>query len=124
MPSGRRLATIVALVSIAVLGSAETGAADTVWLCKPGLTSNPCTPRLSTTVFSPSLDRLRTERVRRVRRPRYDCFYVYPTVSDQPGLQAKRRIDPELRCAPVRTGTCATPGAPICASSTAAAGWS
>lgn len=97
MPSGRRLATIVALVSIAVLGSAETSAADTVWLCKPGLRSNPCTPRLSTTVFSPSLERLRTERVRRVRRPRYDCFYVYPTVSDQPGLQANRRIDPELR---------------------------
>jgi hypothetical protein len=34
MPSGRRLATIVALVSIAVLGSAETSAADTVWLCR------------------------------------------------------------------------------------------
>jgi Protein of unknown function (DUF3089) len=31
-----------------------------------GLTSNPCTPRLLTTVFSPSLERLRTERVRRV----------------------------------------------------------
>jgi hypothetical protein len=97
MPSGRRLATIVALVSTAVLGSAGTSAADTVWLCKPGLTSDPCTPSMSTTVFSPSLQPLRTERVRRARRPRYDCFYVYPTVSDQPALQANRRIDPELR---------------------------
>jgi hypothetical protein len=92
-----RLATILALVSVAVLGAVETGAAKTVWLCKPGLKSNPCLPSLSTTVFSPAGALLRTERVRRVRRPQYDCFYVYPTVSDQPTLQANRRIDPELR---------------------------
>ena len=40
---------------------------------------------------------LRIEHPRRVRRPKFDCFYVYPTVSDQPTLQANRRIDPELR---------------------------
>ena len=92
-----RRVTILALVSIAVLGAAETSAAKTVWLCKPGLRPNPCMPSMSTTVFSPARAVLRTERVRRVRRPQYDCFYVYPTVSDQPTLQASRRIDPELR---------------------------
>jgi Protein of unknown function (DUF3089) len=97
MRGARRLATILALVTVAVLGAAETSAAKTVWLCKPGLKSNPCTPSLSTTVFSPTGELLRVEHPRRVGRPTFDCFYVYPTVSDQPTLQANRRIDPELR---------------------------
>jgi hypothetical protein len=97
MGRARRLATILALVSVAVLGAADTSAAKTVWLCKPGLKANPCTPSLSTTVFSPTSEPLRVEHPRRVRRPTFDCFYVYPTVSDQPALQANRRIDPELR---------------------------
>ena len=97
MGRARRLATILALVSVAVLGTAEASAAKTVWLCKPGLKANPCTPSLSTTVFSPTGEVLRVEHPRRVRRPKFDCFYVYPTVSDQPTLQANRRIDPELR---------------------------
>jgi Protein of unknown function (DUF3089) len=97
MRTGWRLAAIFALVSIGLLGAAQTAAAKTVWLCKPGLRANPCMPSLSTTVFSPSGDRLATQRVRRAKRPKYDCFYVYPTVSDQPALQANRRIDPELR---------------------------
>jgi Protein of unknown function (DUF3089) len=97
MRGARRLATILALGMVAVLGAAETSAARTVWLCKPGLKSNPCTPSLSTTVFSPTGEVLRVEHPRRVRRSKFDCFYVYPTVSDQPTLQANRRIDPELR---------------------------
>ena len=97
MGRARRLTTILALVTVAVLGAAETSAAKTVWLCKPGLKSNPCTPSLSTTVFAPTSELLRVEHPRRVRRPTFDCFYVYPTVSDQPTLQANRRIDPELR---------------------------
>ena len=97
MGRARRLATILALVSVAVLGTADASAAKTVWLCKPGLKANPCMPSLSTTVFSPTGQVLRTEHPRRVRRPKFDCFYVYPTVSDQPTLQANRRIDPELR---------------------------
>jgi Protein of unknown function (DUF3089) len=98
MRSGWRLAATLALVSIGVLGAAETSAAKTVWLCKPALKSNPCTPNQSTTTFSPSLQKLSEEHVGGSGpRPKYDCFYVYPTVSDQPTLQANRRIDPELR---------------------------
>ena len=59
MRSGWRLAATLALVSIGVLGAAETSAAKTVWLCKPGLKSNSCTPNQSTTTFSPSLQMLR-----------------------------------------------------------------
>ena len=98
MWSGWRLAAILALVSIGLLGAVETSAAKTVWLCKPGLKANPCTPDQSLTAFSPSLQKLSTESAGGRRpRPRFDCFYVYPTVSDQPTVQANRRIDPELR---------------------------
>jgi Protein of unknown function (DUF3089) len=97
MPRPLRLLAILTLTSVAVLSAAEAGSAKTVWLCKPGLKNDPCRPSLSTTVFSPALQRLREENVRRVRRPKFDCFYVHPTVSDQPTPQANRRIDPELR---------------------------
>jgi hypothetical protein len=40
---------------------------------------------------------LAVEHPRPVRHPAIDCFYVYPTVSDQPGLVANRRIDPVER---------------------------
>jgi pimeloyl-ACP methyl ester carboxylesterase len=92
-----RLFVIVALALLAALLAAEVGSAKTVWLCKPGAKDNPCMPSLRTGVFSPSMELLRTENVRRARRPKFDCFYVYPTVSDQPTPQADKSIDPELR---------------------------
>jgi len=67
-----------------------------VWLCKPGLAANPCEPDLSTTVFT------RYDGAGVVTHPsrtsrRFDCFYVYPTVSDQAGPNANLSIDPEER---------------------------
>jgi hypothetical protein len=88
---------VVGLVLSAALAAAAPAAAKTVWLCKPGLKDNPCTPGLRTTVLSPDEKERATVDVRRPRRPRYDCFYVYPTVSNQPGVQATKSIDPELR---------------------------
>ena len=88
----RRLLPLVLFVLLAPAGAAE---ARTVWLCKPGKASDPCSPSLSTTRFSPAGARLGTEVVRRARK--IDCFYVYPTVSDQPTPVATRAIDPEIR---------------------------
>ena len=80
-----------------LLASAGTAAAKTVWLCKPGIKNNPCTPGLKTTYYSPSGKKLRVGTPRATRHPKIDCFYVYPTVSDQPTPYATRSIDPELR---------------------------
>ena len=91
---GLLLATLTFCLPVA---APATVGAKTVWLCKPGLASNPCTPGLDTARFSPDRAALGTELVKRVRHPRIDCFYVYPTVSDQPTREATRRIDPELR---------------------------
>ena len=88
---------IVLLAVLALSLAPATASAKPVWLCKPGLASDPCTPSLDTARFSPAGERLGTRSVRRVRRPKVDCFYVYPTVSDQSAPAANRRIDPELR---------------------------
>jgi hypothetical protein len=92
----RRVAPCLLVLAGLALPPATAGA-KTVWLCKPGLKADPCRPGLDTTRFSPAGERLGTERVRRARPRRIDCFYVYPTVSDQKTPVATRAIDPELR---------------------------
>jgi hypothetical protein len=57
----------------AALAAAAPAGAKTVWLCKPGLKDNPCTPSLRTTVLSPDEKKLATLNVKRPTRPRYDC---------------------------------------------------
>jgi len=88
---------LVALLTAAPSLSSLAGAAETVWLCNPAAADNPCQPSLDTTLVSPAG---KVRGVRRVHRPRYpkvDCFYVYPTVSDQPTGNANLEIDPVQR---------------------------
>jgi hypothetical protein len=92
----RRMALLSALVvaaAVAVL-LPSGAAAKTKWLCKPGERPNPCKGSLETTRFA--VDGSATvERPRNARNPRYDCFYVYPTVSDQQTDNADKHIDPQ-----------------------------
>jgi hypothetical protein len=91
-----RLSAVAAAAAI-VLAAASAASARTVWLCKPGHSPDPCNVGLATTVFSPTLHKLRVIHPARARKPRIDCFYVYPTVSDQKTTLANRHIDPEER---------------------------
>jgi pimeloyl-ACP methyl ester carboxylesterase len=68
---------------------------DTVWLCKPGVAPDPCHEGLETTVYDSPVS-THVENPPLARRPKVDCFYVYPTVSGQPGPNADLSIDPEL----------------------------
>lgn len=91
---------IVALVTVlgALASAGSAHAADpTVWLCRPGLAPNPCAPSLTTTRITAAGSVRGPVTVRKDTRPKADCFYVYPTVSGQPGIQASLRIDPEQR---------------------------
>jgi hypothetical protein len=90
---------VSALVTIVCVWAAGAGAASakTVWLCRPGVSPDPCTPGLSTTVYSPKLRPLRVEHPAAVKHPAIDCFYVYPTVSDQKTTFANLHIDPVER---------------------------
>ena len=59
----------------------------TTWLCRPGLAANPCLADLTTTVVERS-GATRVERSAPAADPAVDCFYVYPTISDEPTVNA------------------------------------
>jgi len=63
----------------------------TVWLCRPGLAVDPCTADLATTVVERS-GATRVERASAASKPGIDCFYVYPTISGQPTINANLAI--------------------------------
>jgi hypothetical protein len=93
----RRVALLLALLATSLLAVAlapSAAEAKTKWLCKPGERPNPCKGSLKTTVFAPDGSST-VERPRNARKPKYDCFYVYPTVSDQPTENANKQIDPQ-----------------------------
>ena len=93
-----RLLLLLALPILAFGAAAPSVAsAEPLWLCKPGLANDPCRPGLKTTKFSPTGQKLGVTNVKRAKRPKYDCFYVYPTVSNAPPPVAPLRVDPELR---------------------------
>ncbi len=93
----RRALFVLMLAGLCGLLSAQAVSAKTVWLCRPGLQPDPCTPGLSTTVYSPRYERLGVRQPRQVRDPAIDCFYVYPTVSDQQTEYSNLKIEPEER---------------------------
>jgi len=84
------------LLALLVLASVATGAAgattssgqaggnasSTVWLCRPGLPNDPCASSLATTQIQAS-GKTSIVNPTPPASPRFDCFYVYPTVSRQ-----------------------------------------
>jgi hypothetical protein len=75
----------------------KTGVPDasgTIWLCRPGLADNPCTIDLTATVVKAD-GSTEVEPAPPITDPPIDCFYVYPTVSNQTTANANLTIDPE-----------------------------
>jgi hypothetical protein len=91
------VSVILAACVVACLAVTSGASARTVWLCHPGQKPDPCTAGLSTTVYSPTLRAERVVHPAAVAHPSFDCFYVYPTVSDQKTTLSNRQIDPEQR---------------------------
>ena len=75
---------------------AGADAAGTVWLCRPGLADNPCAGDLSTTIIHADASATVVP-TQPATDPPIDCFYVYPTVSQQLRANADLSIDPEER---------------------------
>ena len=63
------------------------------WLCWPGATPNACDVDLSTTVVDAG-GATHAETYKAEANPPIDCFYVYPTVSTDPGLLATMAKEP------------------------------
>ncbi len=77
--------------------SAAVAQARTVWLCRPGLASDPCEASRTATVVSYEGTVRRESLQPQVDggAPPIDCFYVYPTVSTQRGPNANLEIEPQ-----------------------------
>jgi pimeloyl-ACP methyl ester carboxylesterase len=86
----------VTLAAAALCGAGDAPAA-TRWLCGPGVADDPCRPALDTTLYRGWSSEAGTVMPRRDRDRGVDCFYVYPTVSDQQTRLATKRVDPQLR---------------------------
>jgi hypothetical protein len=87
----------ITVAAIWIGAGAAASSAKTVWLCKPGQRPDPCTPGLSTTVYSPTLQQLGVEQPQQDPHPAIDCFYVYPTVSGQSTGNSNLVVDPVER---------------------------
>jgi hypothetical protein len=90
------LGGIASLACLPCLPGVAAAADQPVWLCKPDKQPDPCSVGLKTTQISPTGEELGVTNPER-HKPTVDCFYVYPTVSDQETRNASREIDPEER---------------------------
>jgi hypothetical protein len=94
------LRTLIAAAAVTAglgLAGAASAPAATTWLCRPANAHDPCHVGLRTTRISATGASEKTFTPAHAKRPPVDCFYVYPTVSDQARAIATRRIDPEER---------------------------
>jgi hypothetical protein len=117
--TGRRQAgAAVAVVMVALVGAAcssgpsaspttttttpggEAGHTSTVWLCRPGLADDPCTGDLDATTVSAD-GATSVQPAQPASDPAFDCFYVYPTVSTEPGDNADLTVQPAETAAAV-----------------------
>ncbi len=84
--------------AVAPAGATGTGTGTgTVWLCRPGMADDPCTPRLTITKTTPAGSVVGVDDASAASHPKIDCFYVYPTVSDQKTPNADLTVDPTER---------------------------
>ena len=78
----------------------RAGGGATVWLCRPGLSADPCTAPLGATVVPASAART-VEEAQADPSSKFDCFYVYPTVSTQRSDNASLLVQPAEEAAAV-----------------------
>jgi hypothetical protein len=68
---------------------------STVWLCRPGHSPDPCDKSRTATSVAASGVQSAFSTTRTAHAKKFDCFYVYPTVSLESSLNADLSIQPE-----------------------------
>ncbi|MEV0246606.1 DUF3089 domain-containing protein [Nocardia sp. NPDC050712] len=81
-------------VLVAQPGAASAEPAGVEWLCEPGPADNPCAGSLATTVRRAGQPDTREEPA---AKRDIDCFYVYPTVSQDLSVNAGPSATPEVQ---------------------------
>ena len=92
----RIAAAAVAIAGVASGLGAASAQAEVVWLCKPADADNPCRDSLQATVYDTN-GASRVDNPPLPDDPPIDCFYVYPTVSEQPSRNANKAKDAQVR---------------------------
>ncbi len=67
----------------------------TVWLCRPGHSPDPCAQSRTATSVTASDATSAFSTAKTAHAQKFDCFYVYPTVSNEPSLNADLSIQQE-----------------------------
>ncbi|HXY28321.1 MAG TPA: DUF3089 domain-containing protein [Acidimicrobiales bacterium] len=112
---GGRAVVLAALVAVLAGGGASgsspaassapkttgrAGGGATVWLCRPQQSGDPCAAPLGATVVPASGART-VEGAQAAPSSKFDCFYVYPTVSTQRSDNANLLVQPAEEAAAV-----------------------
>jgi hypothetical protein len=87
------LAGAAAAPAAAAARTTAITASKTVWLCRPGQADDPCTSNLSSTTVS-AHGATQTVATSPSTASKFDCFYVYPTVSGQTTANANLEVQP------------------------------
>jgi hypothetical protein len=90
------VAAVAVVAGVALAGGVGPASADVVWLCQPGQQDNPCRDSLETTVYGPD-GSANVENPPLPADPPVDCFYVYPTVSEQRGPNSDKKVEAQQR---------------------------
>jgi Protein of unknown function (DUF3089) len=92
---GLGLAALILACATAVPASAKK-MTSVVWLCKGGKggATNPCNSSLTNTVVQTN-GSTSVSKDKKAHKPQVDCFYVYPTVSEQTTENANLTIEPQ-----------------------------
>ncbi len=82
----------------------HVGLAAVIWLCRPGMANDPCAaPFAVSTIVAGKVRRVRTTLP--AVAPKFDCFYVYPTVSLESTDNADVRVQRSERAIAVAQGS-------------------
>src|SRR5262245_55301673 len=92
-----------AVLAVAMAGGASAQAPDPkiahadfskpeLWLCKPGLADDKCKINLDATIINAN-GSTSVEKFKAADNPAIDCFFVYPTVSLDPGWASDWTVD-------------------------------
>jgi len=106
-----RAACLTGTVAAGVLTAGASGAAaatfslraasSTVWLCNPDQAADPCTTGRAATAVTGQGATSASFAPTAPTASRFDCFYVYPTVSTEPGVNADLTVQTAERAAAV-----------------------
>jgi hypothetical protein len=92
------LACVVSAIGLgAFVAPAMASAAGTTWICKPGQADDLCAGTIEGETFPPPGEEAQPLGYTRPEHAPVDCFYLYPTQSEQPGPNANLDKDPPIR---------------------------